>query len=268
MLLAAPEDESSRPATAGYFGAAKRRKGRSQRSQSSNITPSHDGSCSYDQYDYIEFDDGARASSPIEYTGASRAQKHEKKSKNPFVEFETREKRLMQERQWLLEEDGLYMQEKKKDLRHNRVQNYINRNVQDGDELYEERVFNGPMSRFMREKKHGNTIRLDPHALSMSSSLGSSRKRNNANKRGEAAQEAVADPSSGQVKALQQQLEEAMRKAGHFDAEDGKKKQKDLKQRKGTLDHFKELFQVSLDLQRSLEVPPVMRNITQDKEAR
>lgn len=149
-----------------------------------------------------------RAMSPLgaAWTG-TRAQKHEKKSRNPFVECMDREQRLTMERQWLLEEDGMYMQERKKDLKHYRVQNKIDVQEEDDDTLYEKAVFYGPYSMNMHDKKMGHKlrVRLDRPELTRSKHQG--KRSSTAHKKGDTAESLHHPTSALQVKALNRELE-------------------------------------------------------------
>jgi len=106
----------------------------------------------WDDYDEFDGDVSGHSRSKLDGAHYKRAQKGDKRSKNPFVEFEDREKRVILKRQWLLEEDGAYMQERKKDLKHNHIQKHMDVETQEADDLYDGRVFWGPLSINIRSR--------------------------------------------------------------------------------------------------------------------
>lgn len=74
------------------------------------------------------------------------------RARNPFIEYEDREKRLAQERQWL-QEDSVYLDERKEDLRHGAKMRQLATRCSTDEELYENRMFWGPYSVRMRATK-------------------------------------------------------------------------------------------------------------------
>jgi len=186
---------------------------------------SSDGNSSFDMADFDDFDvdsngDPNRNMSPLGGTW-TRAQKHEKKGKNPFVECQDHEQRLTLERKWLLEDDGLYMQEKKKDLKHNAIHKYIDLKWQDVDDLYQKSVFYGPYSMSMQENKTGHKAGVRLEKPEVSGKGGATGKRNGGSKKGESAEVLAHQTSAVQVKALQRQLEKS---TGQFSEQEAPKK--------------------------------------------
>lgn len=74
------------------------------------------------------------------------------KAKNPFIEYETREKRMMLERKWL-QEDSQYMRHKKEDLQHEKVRKDLAVETMRDEDLYHIRTFYGPHAIKLQEKK-------------------------------------------------------------------------------------------------------------------
>jgi len=194
-----------------------RRRNTLKKEGSGSFGGSNDGNSSADVGDLDEWSTHGIIDQKRGEKGRGWAQKNEKKSKNPFVEFEDREQRLIQERQWLLEADGLYMLEKKKDLRHNKTQDRIDLEGQEQEKLYEGRTLYGPHSMKMQEKK-GNKIEIklakpaaNAHSKTASrvSSAGGSRGARGSgkkSKKGESA-DASIDTSILKIKMLKKELE-------------------------------------------------------------
>jgi len=201
------DETQLRPATASEPSSnAQTKKGRT----TSFEKWSNDGSSNFEVVaDYDDDYDGyqKRAKSPLSgNTWATRIQK--KKGMNPFVECMDYEQRLNMERQWLLEEDGVYMDEKKKDLKHYTVQNHIDLDIAEGDDLYEKNVFFGHYSMGMHEKKLGQKIRSRPEKGDLSRSKSSSGgKRNTTSKKGEHVKEKNNPSIAIQIKSLHKELE-------------------------------------------------------------
>lgn len=254
-VLAVTADGTLRPNTAGTLDT---RKGKTQRTRTSSARASsmekwsNDGSCSYDAFDYVEMDpDDAFGKSPVlGGTWVNRPHKHDTKCRNPFVEFETHEQRLIQERQWLLEEDGNYMHEKKKDLKHNKVQNRMDLGWHSPLALYECRMLYGPYSMDMKEQKYGKQKLIKPK----NDKSAGMRKRNSSNKRGDVV-EVYADPSNMEIKGCQKRLEASMQQCGYQSEETLRK---EAKIRSDTLDVFRQAFQVSSG------GPEIARSITRE----
>lgn len=222
------------PARASVSAAGWTRRRRQARSGSMSL--STDEASSFDVADCDEYDiDDPRRKSPLSGAWVTRVQKHEKKSKNPFVECMDREQRLTMERQWLLEDDGCYMQEKKKDLRHNATHNRINLAWQESDDLYEKTVFYGSYSMNMYEKKLGQKIRgahrvERPELVRSSAGRG---KRSGTTKKGDSAEVLSKNKS-----ALQGMLNDLEGSAKSLERHvNGEEQAKDKKKKKG----FKEV---------------------------
>lgn len=64
---------------------------------------------------------------------------------NPFMEYDTREKRLARERHWL-QEDDWYLRERQEDMRHGAQMKRLVERAMPDQELYEKRLFFGPYS--------------------------------------------------------------------------------------------------------------------------
>lgn len=181
----------------------------------------------FDELDGEGDSEARRQKSPVGGSWASRVQhmKHEKKSKNPFVECMDREQRLREERSWLLEEDGTYMDEKKKDMKHHRVQNRKDLANQDKDQLYANTVLYTPYSKTMMEKRLGYKIKIRLECADH----GKKGKRGNANKQSESVQAGSRPPGAHQVKALRQYLESSNLSLRSEFTDDKKQKKKGAK---------------------------------------
>jgi len=76
--------------------------------------------------------------------------------RNPFIEYDVREKRLKEERSWL-QEDEAYLRERQEDLRHgSRMKNMAQRADSAGD-LYEKRMYYGPHSMRLRNTRRSRS---------------------------------------------------------------------------------------------------------------
>lgn len=80
------------------------------------------------------------------------------KARNPFIEYEDREKRLMRERRWL-QEDSDYLEAKKEDLRHGTLLNHLSLQVDSQQDLYEKRIFYGPYSVKLKASQANRSFR-------------------------------------------------------------------------------------------------------------
>jgi len=74
------------------------------------------------------------------------------RAKNPFIEYDVREKRLNQERKWL-QEDTRFMEQRREELRLGALMNQLNISNDTEDLLYENRTFYGPHSMAMKATK-------------------------------------------------------------------------------------------------------------------
>lgn len=88
-------------------------------------------------------------------------QKSLKQRRNPFVEYESREKRLTSERKWL-QEDSVYMTERQEDLRHGAVQKSLATRTTSPEELYEKRTFFGSYSVKLKASRIPKPSRASP----------------------------------------------------------------------------------------------------------
>eukprot|EP00434_Breviolum_minutum_P026804 symbB.v1.2.023690.t1/scaffold2188.1/size86315/5 len=73
-------------------------------------------------------------------------------AKNPFIEYDAREKRLNQERKWLQEAVG-FMEQRRDELRFGALMNQLNIRSDGEDRLYENRTFYGPHSVAMKARQ-------------------------------------------------------------------------------------------------------------------
>ncbi|CAE7413915.1 unnamed protein product [Symbiodinium pilosum] len=83
---------------------------------------------------------------------APRPRKAGARAKNPFIEYDFREKRLNQERKWL-QEDSSFLEQRREELRFGALLNQLNIQNDPDDHLYENRTFYGPHSMAMKASK-------------------------------------------------------------------------------------------------------------------
>lgn len=74
------------------------------------------------------------------------------KARNPFIEYDVREKRIGQERKWL-QEDSTYLKGKKEDLKFGTLMNNMDIANFSHQDLYDKRTFYGPYSIAMKKSK-------------------------------------------------------------------------------------------------------------------
>lgn len=79
-----------------------------------------------------------------------QTKKKDAKARNPFIEYDVREKRLMRERKWL-QEDSAYLMSRREELRCNKL--LLSLNMGSQEELYVNRTFYGPFSIAMKAQK-------------------------------------------------------------------------------------------------------------------
>lgn len=83
------------------------------------------------------------------------------RDKNPFIEYDAREKRLNQERKWLQEASG-FMEQRRDELRLGALMNQLNIRSDGDDRLYENRTFYGPHSVAMKARQRARGIATAP----------------------------------------------------------------------------------------------------------
>lgn len=96
---------------------------------------------------------------------SSQATRDKAKSRNPFVEYDSREKRLQQERRRLLL-DVEFMQERRNILQRCTLHNKFERSIKTDDDLHDERVFFGPYSMGMKSRRGGPVPKQRIHTTS------------------------------------------------------------------------------------------------------
>mmetsp|Transcript_55702 Transcript_55702/g.155238 ORF Transcript_55702/g.155238 Transcript_55702/m.155238 type:complete len:407 (-) Transcript_55702:99-1319(-) len=89
---------------------------------------------------------------PKTISSQAKSRAMQKSVRNPFIDTQAREKRVLQERKWL-EEDDLYMSERTEDLRHGTAMNLLVQRDTTVDDLFEKRVFYGPCSAHLRGQR-------------------------------------------------------------------------------------------------------------------
>jgi len=87
------------------------------------------------------------------------------RAKNPFIEYDVREKRLNQERKWL-QEDSRFLEQRREELRLGALLNQLNIQNDPDDQLYENRTFYGPHSMAMKATKARRNHRGRPRTNS------------------------------------------------------------------------------------------------------
>ncbi|CAE7222787.1 unnamed protein product [Symbiodinium sp. CCMP2592] len=87
------------------------------------------------------------------------------RAKNPFIEYDVREKRLNQERKWL-QEDSRFLEQRREELRLGALLNQLNLQNDPDDQLYENRTFYGPHSMAMKATKARRNHRGRPRTNS------------------------------------------------------------------------------------------------------
>ncbi|CAE7363757.1 hypothetical protein AK812_SmicGene25027 [Symbiodinium microadriaticum] len=87
------------------------------------------------------------------------------RAKNPFIEYDVREKRLNQERKWL-QEDSRFLEQRREELRLGALLNQLNIQNDPDDQLYENRTFYGPHSMAMKAAKARRNHRARPRTNS------------------------------------------------------------------------------------------------------
>eukprot|EP00435_Cladocopium_sp_Y103_P062735 s54_g24.t1 len=83
------------------------------------------------------------------------------RDKNPFIEYDAREKRLNQERKWLQEASG-FMEQRRDELRFGALMNQLNIRSDGDDRLYENRTFYGPHSVAMKARQRARAGKTEP----------------------------------------------------------------------------------------------------------
>eukprot|EP00440_Ansanella_granifera_P051024 gb/GFBE01055305.1/.p1 GENE.gb/GFBE01055305.1/~~gb/GFBE01055305.1/.p1 ORF type:complete len:371 (+),score=54.92 gb/GFBE01055305.1/:1-1113(+) len=74
------------------------------------------------------------------------------RARNPFIEYDDREKRLSRERKWL-QEDSTYLNGRKQELKHGTLMNHLNIASDSKQDLYDKRTFYGPYSMALKASK-------------------------------------------------------------------------------------------------------------------
>lgn len=74
------------------------------------------------------------------------------RARNPFIEYDVREKRLIRERKWL-QEDSTYLAGRKEELRHSTMLKNLNIESESKQDLYEKRTYYGPYSVKLKSQK-------------------------------------------------------------------------------------------------------------------
>lgn len=80
---------------------------------------------------------------------AAQGERNRRRAQNPFVEYEDRELRLQWERQWL-QEDILYLTERREDMRFNMVQRNLDVKCITSDRMFENAVIYNDYSHYIR----------------------------------------------------------------------------------------------------------------------
>eukprot|EP00411_Alexandrium_monilatum_P087070 CAMPEP_0175718650 /NCGR_PEP_ID=MMETSP0097-20121207/44279_1 /TAXON_ID=311494 /ORGANISM="Alexandrium monilatum, Strain CCMP3105" /LENGTH=326 /DNA_ID=CAMNT_0017026251 /DNA_START=1 /DNA_END=978 /DNA_ORIENTATION=- len=81
--------------------------------------------------------------------------------KSPFVGCDSREASLAQERKWL-REDELYLLERTEDLRHASVMKQLAERCASREDMYEKRIFFGPISLKIKASKSAKVAKVKP----------------------------------------------------------------------------------------------------------
>ncbi|CAE7221886.1 unnamed protein product [Symbiodinium natans] len=155
----------------------------------------------------------------IERRPRSAPKKKADRDKNPFIEYDVREKRLNQERKWL-QEDSHFLEQRREELRLGSLLNQLNIQNDPDDQLYENRTFYGPHSMAMKATKARRSHRALPRSNSAPIPERPPKEASGARRfpkeRGAAVLKSLAQVLKNSSEDVQQRFKEELRKSGYI----------------------------------------------------